>query len=131
MIVASLISMRARGMALALSRSEEEATIASRTEPKSDRARNRAGINALMAAQGRLERCRMGQAVVAYLDVNDFKAINDSIGHHGGDQVIVELGCSLRGGDLRPGRPGTLESGDEFLIVMTGPDVVDDMARLQ
>ncbi len=127
-IVASLISMRVRGMALALSQSEEEAIGASRSDSQTGLL-NRAGINALMAAPDCAERCRMGQAVVAYLDVNDFKAVNDTIGHHGGDQVIVELAARLEkavGGHGHLARIG----GDEFMILITGPDVVDDMARL-
>ncbi len=62
---------------------------------------------------------RMGDSLfaVVFLDLDDFKLINDSMGHHVGDEVIVAVARRLeecvRGGDI-VARLG----GDEFAILL-------------
>jgi diguanylate cyclase (GGDEF)-like protein len=60
------------------------------------------------------------QIGVLYLDADDFKTINDSLGHRAGDRALVELarriGESLRTED-RLARVG----GDEFGVLLEGP----------
>ena len=54
-----------------------------------------------------------------FLDVDDFKSVNDQYGHAGGDAVLVEIGRRLRQatrGDDLVARLG----GDEFVIVAQG-----------
>ena len=61
------------------------------------------------------------ELVVALLDVDHFKAINDNHGHLGGDEVLRALGrlvtCALRGGEYA-GRYG----GEEMLLVLSDTD---------
>lgn len=56
---------------------------------------------------------------IAVLDVDHFKAINDTLGHAAGDEVLTRLGRiftrSLRGSD-RVGRIG----GEEFVLILPG-----------
>lgn len=63
------------------------------------------------------------------LDIDNFKKINDTVGHDGGDAVLVGLvdliRSLLRAEDLF-GRLG----GDEFLIFMPGATHVDNVAHL-
>jgi diguanylate cyclase (GGDEF)-like protein len=59
-----------------------------------------------------------GRAVaVLYVDLDDFKLVNDSFGHEAGDELLAAIGGRLRGatrgGDI-VGRDG----GDEFLLLM-------------
>ncbi|MDT9725718.1 bifunctional diguanylate cyclase/phosphodiesterase [Xylanibacillus composti] len=53
---------------------------------------------------------------VLFLDLDQFKAINDTLGHHVGDLLVQQVGHRLQrfaGGDLEVFRIG----GDEFLII--------------
>ncbi len=53
---------------------------------------------------------------VMYLDIDHFKAINDTYGHDGGDQVLLELGQRL-GSALRPTDTLARFGGDEFVVL--------------
>jgi diguanylate cyclase (GGDEF)-like protein len=54
---------------------------------------------------------------MAYIDINDFKGINDKFGHHMGDEVLMQVGktiaTNLRATDIS-GRLG----GDEFAVLL-------------
>lgn len=71
----------------------------------------------------------MRPMAVMFLDIDHFKAINDSLGHAGGDAVLREvarrLGASVRATDL----VGRL-AGDEFVLVLEGIDGVLELGRL-
>jgi diguanylate cyclase len=64
---------------------------------------------------------RSGEAVlVAYLDLDGFKAINDHHGHDSGDQFLAAIGCSLSIG-LRADDFVARLGGDEFVAVASVP----------
>lgn len=64
------------------------------------------------------------RGAVIYLDLNQFKSINDRFGHHAGDALLKAFGHRLQF-CLRPGDILARLGGDEFAIVL--PDVgVDD-----
>lgn len=69
----------------------------------------------LAGALARLER-NGGMVCVMYLDIDDFKTINDTLGHGGGDDVLVELGRRLTS-VLRPTDTVARFGGDEFVIL--------------
>jgi diguanylate cyclase (GGDEF)-like protein len=84
-----------------------------------------------LRAQERLA-THLGQGAsvgLLFIDINDFKAINDTLGHEAGDVVICSVGQRLRSmttGDDLVGRVG----GDEFCILTTKTGS-DELALLQ
>jgi diguanylate cyclase (GGDEF)-like protein/PAS domain S-box-containing protein len=59
------------------------------------------------------------QVAVLLLDVDDFKLINDSLGHAAGDEMLVELAGRLQS-ILRSSETVARMGGDEFVIVAEG-----------
>lgn len=67
---------------------------------------------------------------LAYLDLDDFKAINDTRGHSGGDDVLAAVGTALRTSTRQAqdvvGRLG----GDEFALLLALPEELDSAAHV-
>lgn len=57
--------------------------------------------------------------VVAYLDVDHLKQVNDTKGHPAGDRLLQEVGAALRQG-LRPYDLVVRYGGDEFVCALPG-----------
>jgi len=73
-------------------------------------------------------RDRRGLAVVL-IDLDNFKVVNDSLGHGVGDQLLVEVGRRLRH-SARGGDTVARLGGDEFAILLeTGGAAATDIAR--
>ena len=92
---------------------------------------NRLGFNeGLAVALARAKRSGDGVALM-FLDVDRFKAINDTLGHAGGDEVLVEFAKRLLA-SVRSTDTVARLGGDEFVIILESvgePEAVSIVAR--
>ena len=75
-------------------------------------------------AAARLER-HGGQLAVLFIDLDDFKTVNDSLGHSAGDALLVTVSRRLSS-CLRPGDTAARLGGDEFAVLIDELDDPDD-----
>ncbi|MGY6519346.1 MAG: GGDEF domain-containing protein [Lysobacteraceae bacterium] len=78
----------------------------------------------------RMASCRHADVpvLVAFVDLDGFKGINDTHGHDAGDRFLVEVARRLKSG-LREGDVVGRLGGDEFLVVTAGSHLGIDSAR--
>jgi len=67
---------------------------------------------------------------LCYLDLDGFKVINDSLGHHVGDQLLVEVAARLGRLVSGTGRMAARMGGDEFVLLVQDCTGVQDLVDL-
>ena len=84
------------------------------------------GRDHLHQAVAQAQRTGNGAALL-HLDMDNFKTINDSLGHLAGDQMLVEASARIQRA-LNPGDVLCRQGGDEFLVILGGLGSGDDAA---
>ena len=94
---------------------------------------NRRGLGMVFEREAsRVDRNR-SPLCVALLDLDDFKRLNDSLGHQAGDHALIHLSSVIQD-TLRPSDSVTRYGGEEFVLLL--PDIeleeaVETIERLQ
>ncbi|WP_165943704.1 EAL domain-containing protein [Saccharopolyspora karakumensis] len=86
---------------------------------------NRAAINELL--NDRLTAANPQRIAVLVCDIDNFKRINDALGHEAGDDVLRSLATRLENNVPDPCTVGRL-SGDEFIVTCLDVDDLDGLA---
>ena len=76
-----------------------------------------------------VERCRRngGQVAILFIDLDDFKTLNDTHGHARGDEVLIAAADQVAA-TLRPSDTAARLGGDEFAVLIE--DVIDEADAL-
>ncbi|MDR7304237.1 putative bifunctional diguanylate cyclase/phosphodiesterase [Haloactinomyces albus] len=88
---------------------------------------NRAGINERLDEL--LGHCEPGNIAVLFCDLDNFKRVNDSLGHEAGDELLVALARRLTTG-LPSACTAARLFGDEYLIICSDLDAVGGLEEL-
>ncbi len=86
-----------------------------RIDPLTGVANRQAFKEALVSEMARADRKGFAFSV-AYIDVDNFKAVNDEAGHQQGDHVLIEIGKAIRNTVRKPDVVARL-GGDEFAVL--------------
>lgn len=109
------------GMALAVRNSHEALTHRATHDPLTGLANRAALMEHLTASFGAGSTRRNRNEGLLFIDIDDFKEVNDSLGHERGDALLVQLAARLKAcvrSDDMVARLG----GDEFAIVVLDDD---------
>jgi diguanylate cyclase (GGDEF)-like protein/PAS domain S-box-containing protein len=67
-----------------------------------------------------------GKFALLYIDIDEFKGINDSLGHHVGDELLKSVASRIRN-CIKPDDLVARLGGDEFAVIQTAVDGPEDV----
>ena len=85
-------------------------------------------MNFLPAAIRRAERGR-GKLALMFIDLDNFKEVNDTLGHQTGDELLVQAASRIRE-SVRASDHVVRLGGDEFTVVLENADSKEAVARI-
>ena len=107
-------------------RAEEKLTHEALHDPLTDLPNRRLFFNRLEHAHAWCKRNPHNASAVLYLDLDNFKTINDNMGHKAGDHLLRQVAGRLRGLIREIDTVGRL-GGDEFAILLEAASSVGDV----
>ena len=90
---------------------------------------NRVLLHEHIAAAAEPGRPRSSGASLLLIDLDRFKEVNDTLGHHYGDQLLIEVARRIRT-ILRGGEIVARLGGDEFAVLLPGVTDEEDVAAV-
>lgn len=111
---AALLARQAEGLRQAEAAIRHQAT----HDPLTGLANRVLFMDRIQTARERAHR-RSGTFALAYIDIDGFKPVNDSYGHHVGDDLLKAIAERLRT-QLRKGDTVARLGGDEFAVILEG-----------
>ena len=102
------------------------------TDPLTGVANRRGLQSAFEAESARAERSQQALSI-GLIDLDDFKRLNDSLGHAAGDQALIQLAARVRE-SLRPSDVLARFGGEEFVVLLPASGVAEaqqTLTRLQ
>jgi len=69
------------------------------------------------------------KCAILFIDLDDFKKINDTKGHHIGDELLIEVSKRLRG-TVREGDTVSRFGGDEFILLLENINNKSDASNI-
>jgi diguanylate cyclase (GGDEF)-like protein len=85
-------------------------------------------LDLLSQALNRFKSDHIPRAVL-FMDLDQFKVINDSLGHKAGDELLIIAARRLQN-CLRPGDTAARLGGDEFIVLLDGVGDVEDAVQV-
>lgn len=86
-------------------------------------------VHALARAKRQSERGEPAGVAVLYMDLDEFKRFNDSLGHHAGDQLLVGVAERVAA-QMRTGDTFARIAGDEFALLLEDLEDVGQAAEV-
>ena len=115
------------GIAMAQATIQDKLRALSTTDELTGLANRRGFLDEL---QARLDGDRRARGTLLYLDLDNFKPVNDTHGHARGDEVLVALASILEGA-VRAGDLVARLGGDEFIVWLDGADEPGGLVKAQ
>ncbi len=94
---------------------------------------NRKGMNEALEKAEAIMRRTQKSFCVSLIDIDNFKKLNDSLGHHAGDKALIHLAETVKA-SLRPQDTLARYGGEEFVVILSDTEIenaVNVMARVQ
>lgn len=86
------------------------------------------GLNNRNALYEFIESCQTAPSCIIYIDLDNFKSVNDTYGHESGDEALVAVAELLS--NTFPDDFIVRQGGDEFMVIVMRPTTPDEISTV-